>query len=97
MDHESAILEVEVFLLPTGAGGRKAPVSLGYRPNHKHPRTGEYFMGELTFSGALKPGDSARAQMRVIASSCLIAEIVELGSWTIWEGPHHVGSIRILR
>jgi hypothetical protein len=97
MDHETVDFEVEVALLPGATSSRKSAVSSGYRPNHKDPLTGEYFIGQFTVSDPIFPGQTARATVRVIALPAQIAAIRTFGSWTIWEGPHHVGSVRIVR
>ena len=96
MEHEGADFEVEVTLLPYSETSRKTPIASGYWPNHKHPLTGEYFMGQFSFSDFVAPGETANAQLRVLASPGQIAGLKDFGSWTIWEGPHHVGSVRII-
>ena len=96
MEHEAEHFEVEVALLPSSETSRKTPIASGYRPNHRHPLTGEYFMGQLSFSGLVAPGETTHAQLRVVASPGQIAALKQFGSWTIWEGPHHVGSVRII-
>jgi hypothetical protein len=96
MELDSADFEVEIALLPVAAAGRTTSVSSGYRPNHKHPLTGEYFMGQFTVDGSVAPGGTARAHLHVMALPAQIEAIRAFGSWTIWEGPHHVGSVRIV-
>ena len=91
-------LGVEVALLPASPSTRKTSFSSGYRPNHKHPRTGEDFIGEFTFEDetSVAPGGIARARLRIIATPEQLETLAAFGSWTIWEGPRHVGSVRIL-
>jgi hypothetical protein len=99
MEHETAYFDVEVALLPTEVGGRSGPISTGYRPNHKDPLGGEFFIGFLTFDEdvSLAPGHVQRGRVQVIAMPSQIAAIRTFGSWTFWEGPtRHVGSVRIL-
>jgi hypothetical protein len=96
MDHEVADFEVELALFPSAESGRKTPISSGYRPNHKHPLTGEYFMGQFTLNDSIAPGETALAHVRVTAHPAQIAALQVFGSWTIWEGPHHVGSVRVV-
>jgi hypothetical protein len=99
VEHETAYFDVEVALLPTEVGGRSGPISTGYRPNHKDPLGGEFFMGSFTFENntSLAPGQVKRARLHVIAMLSQIAAIRAFGSWTFWEGPtRHVGSVRVL-
>lgn len=96
MEHETAHFEVEVALLPMSHSSRKLAFASGYRPNHKHPITGEYFMGQFTVAAEVAPGMQARANVAVIAMPEQIAALAAFGSWTIWEGPNHVGSVRII-
>jgi hypothetical protein len=98
METDVAELQVEVALLPASSSTRKGSFSSGYRPNHKHPRTGEYFMGEFTIDddSSVVPGGIARAHLRILATPEQIETLRAFGSWTIWEGPRHVGSVRIL-
>jgi hypothetical protein len=92
MEESIAELEIEIALLPSACQKRS-----GYRPNHKHPRTGEYFLGHVTFhDGHIDPGTVGRAHVRLLAYSDHIDSLLAFGSWTIWEGPTHVGSVRII-
>lgn len=97
---EIAELEVEVALLPTSASVRKAPVESGFRPNHKHPLSGDFFIGSINFSdgGSIAPGQSRVASVKLLATSEQLRTLRQFGSWTIWEGPvNHIGSVRIIR
>ena len=96
MEHQATDLQVEIAMLPIAQGGRKTPISSGYRPNHKHPLTGEFFMGELALNGSVAPGETAQAQVKVITSQSQLSGLRGFGSWTIWEGPHHIGSVRLI-
>ena len=92
MDQIIAELEIEVALLASAVQKRS-----GYRPNHKHPLTGEYFMGQVTFhNGHVDPGATARAHIRLFATASDLDSLLAFGSWSIWEGPHHVGSARVV-
>jgi hypothetical protein len=53
-------------------------------------------MGQFTLDNSVAPGSIARAHLRVIAFPAQLAELRAFGSWTIWEGAHHVGSVRII-
>jgi hypothetical protein len=92
MDQVIAELHVEIALLPSAVQKRS-----GYRPNHKHPLTGEYFLGHVTFQdGLIDPGTTAKAHVRLLATQPDLDSLLAFGSWTIWEGPTHVGSVRAL-
>lgn len=97
MEHQSAKFEVEVALLPAALSGKASALVGGYRPNHKHPLTGEYFMGQFSTEDTIEPGQQAVVCVTVLASTEQIAQLQAFGSWTIWEGPRHVGSVRLLR
>ena len=93
MEDSIAELEIEIALLPSARQKRS-----NYRPNHKHPLTGEYFLGHVTFhDGHIDPGTVGRGHIRLLAYSDHIDSLIAFGSWTIWEGPTHVGSVRIIR
>ncbi len=65
MDQVIAELHVEIALLPSAVQKRS-----GYRPNHKHPLTGEYFLGHVTFQDALiDPGTTAKAHIRLFGNA----------------------------
>jgi hypothetical protein len=87
---------IEVALLPAQASYRNAPVDSGYRPNHKHPLTGEYFMGQLELANPIHPGGTGHGHVRVLISPSQLDTLQVFGSWTIWEGPHHVGNVRVV-
>ena len=92
MEESIAELEVEIALLPSATQKRS-----DYRPNHKHPLTGEFFLGHVTFrEGHIDPGTVGLAQVRLLAHSNHIDSLLDFGSWTIWEGATHVGSVRII-
>ena len=95
MKHQTAQFEVELALL-SAEMGRQSAIGHGYRPNHKHPLTGEYFMGHFSLDEAVQPGEHVIARVTVLASAEQIASLQAFGSWTIWEGPHHVGSVKLL-
>ena len=95
MEHQNAQFEVELALLPADMG-RQSAIGHGYRPNHKHPLTGEYFMGHFSLDEAVQPGEHVIACVTVLASAEQIASLQAFGSWTIWEGPRHVGSVKLL-
>ncbi|MDR0214309.1 MAG: hypothetical protein LBJ15_09935 [Comamonas sp.] len=96
MKHQTAQFEVELALLPV-ALGRKSAAGSGYRPNHKHPLTGEYFMGQFSMDASVAPGEQARVSVTVLASAQQIDQLQSWGSWTIWEGSHPVGSVKLLQ
>lgn len=95
-----AELEVEIALLPTSTSVLKAPLGSGFRPNHKHPVSGDFFIGSINFSdgGSIAPGKSRVASVKLIATSEQLRTLRQFGSWTIWAGPvNHIGSVRIIR
>ena len=86
-----ALLEIDLALLPSAVQKRS-----GYRPNHKHPRTGEFFLGEVTFqSGFVDPGEVARAQVRILASASDLDSLLRFGSWSVWEATTHVAQVSV--
>lgn len=92
MEQSIVELEIEIALLPSSSRKRS-----DYRPNHKHPLTGEYLLGQVTFhDGHIDPGTVGRAHVRILAHYEDIEFLMAFGSWTIWEGPHHVGNVRIM-
>ena len=95
---EEVVFDVEVALLPAGESKRTLPIATGYRPNHKHPLTGDYIMGQFTFANdeALAPRSTARATVRVLAPPALLPSLRGFGSWTIWEGARHIGTVRLI-
>lgn len=94
MQHQSAEFFVS-FSVAENSVRRTACIS-GYRPNHKHPLTGEYFMGELCFDGAVLPGETTSATARIWCTAEQLESLLQKKTWTIWEGPHYVGHIDII-
>ena len=87
-----AELDVEIALLPSTIQKRS-----GYRPNHKHPRTGEFFLGAFVFEdGYVDPGETARARLRILTRAGDLEPLLQFGSWSIWEGATHVAQARII-
>ena len=92
MDQVVASLEIEFALLPS-FGQRRS----GYRPNHKHPLTGDFFLGEVTFKdGHVNEGATARGVIRLFLTPRDFESLVNFGSWSVWEAATHVGAIRIV-
>lgn len=94
MPHQRAEFSVHVSLDKNGA--RRTACTSGYRPNHKHPVTGEYFMGVFYFEGALMPGETLVATLKVLCSAEQLASLVQSKTWTIWEGPYYIGNVEII-
>lgn len=87
-----AELEVELWLLPT-SGCRRTR----YRPNHKHPITAEFFLGEIVFDvDKAEPGQCTPARIKVLMQSESLDALLSVGEWTLWEGASQVGSVRLL-
>ena len=92
MEQVVAHLQIEFALLPS-FGQRRS----GYRPNHKHPLTGEFFLGEITFNdGHVDEGTTARGSIRLFLTPDDYKSLVNFGSWDVWEAATHVGAIKIL-
>lgn len=86
-----AQVEIELALLPSARKKRS-----GCRPNHKHPRTGEFLLGEVTFeNGFVDPGEVARAQVRILASAGDLDSLLQFGSWSVWEATTHVAQVQV--
>lgn len=94
MQHQSAEFNVRLSLDKNGR--RRTACISGYRPNHKHPVTGEYFMGAFYFDGALMPGETLVATLQVLCSAEQLESLVQSKTWTIWEGPHYIGNVEII-
>ena len=83
---------VEIALLATVTQRRS-----DYRPNHKHPLTGEFFLGAIVFdTGHVNPGETARARIRLLTRFEDLDSLLQFGSWSIWEGATHVAHARII-
>ena len=92
MEMFAATLNVEFALLPSF--GQRRGV---YRPNHKHPLTGEFFMGQVTFhDGHVDSGTKAGASIRLWLVEDDYNSLVGFGSWSVWEGPINVGHVQIV-
>ena len=93
MEQVTATMEIEFALLPAFDQRRS-----GYRPNHKHPLTGEYFLGEVTFDGGhVSGGAIAKGSVRVFLTPDNLESVVAFGSWGVWEAATHVGQIKLVR
>jgi hypothetical protein len=94
MDDQTADFEVEFVMLASHPESWRS----GIRPNHKDPLTGDYFMGALEFhDGIASPGIPTMANVCVLGSQEQLAFVRRFGSWTIWEGSKHAGSVRVIR
>ena len=92
MEEVTATLEIEFALLPSFGQRRD-----GYRPNHKHPLTGEHFLGQVTFEhGFVDAGAIAKASVRLILRAKDYDSLIRFGCWSVWEGATHVGLIKVL-
>ncbi|GKW26749.1 hypothetical protein R0L47_22970 [Pectobacterium polonicum] len=87
--HKTA--EFTVRLCLAAESTRHSPCRSGYRPNHKDPASGAYFMGQFHFDGEIAPGQTTSATVTVIASTEQLETLSRVGEWTLWEGPHYVG------
>jgi len=89
---EVAEVDVELALLPSAVQKRSR-----YRPNHLHPRTGEFFLGEVTFeNGVVDPGETSRACVRILATTGDLDSLLKFGAWSVWEATTHVAQIRVI-
>ncbi|TKR31028.1 hypothetical protein FCE95_13170 [Luteimonas gilva] len=87
-----AEIQVEFALLPS-LGQRRGT----YRPNHKHPHTGDFFLGQVAFqNGHVDAGSVARAVARVLLRAEDLDSLIRAGAWEVWEGSTLVGHIEII-
>ena len=85
-------LEIEFALLPSFGQRRD-----NYRPNHRHPLTGEHFLGQVTFEhGFVDAGTASKASVRLLLLAEDYDSLIDFGCWTVWEGATHVGLIKII-
>ena len=86
-------IEAEITFLSTEQGGRQAPVTSGYRPNHDFALNGilndalhEYLDCEL-----VSPGQTARAQMWFLVPQYHEGRLYPGFRFTVQEGSRIVG------
>jgi hypothetical protein len=92
MTDSVAELEIDVALL-AGVSQRRSM----YRPNHRHPLSGEFFLGHVTFhQGFVDPGTVARATIHLLLPQDQLASLLAFGYWPIFEAQTHVGSAKIV-
>ncbi|WP_420065175.1 hypothetical protein [Pectobacterium colocasium] len=94
-EHETSVFQVQLCLSAESA--RRTPCRSGYRPNHKDPVSGAYFMGQFHFDGEVAPGETISASATVIAYLEQLETLSRIGEWTLWEGPHYVGKVMLDR
>lgn len=93
-----AEFEVSLRLLPRLAeAGRQTSVISGYRPNHLDLSSGTTFIGIVDLPAPVAPGASSPAHIRVLALPAQLAAVQAAGGWPVYEGPRHVGEVRIVR
>ncbi|AFI88977.1 hypothetical protein F6Q07_18795 [Pectobacterium parmentieri] len=92
-EHKTA--EFQVTLCLAAGSARRTPCRSGYRPNHKDPVSGAYFMGQFHFDGEIAPGETTSATVTVIASVEQVDTLSRVGTWTLWEGPHYIGYVKL--
>lgn len=80
-------------LLPTENGGRKRPVYDHYRPSFSFS-TANQFSGEISFTDKeqLKPGGTARVEVKLLPSRYVPQKLKSGDSFTILEGERVVGT-----
>lgn len=91
----------EIQLNPTSEGGRTAPVSGSYRPNHNFfgPDNRDMTVGfiDIPQGSELRPGDSTRLPIRFWRWPGIEGEIFPGREWSIQEGAKVVGSGKVLQ
>ena len=94
-------LEAEVYLLTEAEGGRRTPITSGYRPDHNFERDEpvalncaihEYPNGDL-----FNPGETARALLWLLAPDLNASRLYEGMKFTAQEGSRIVARCRIIR
>jgi len=80
-------------LFPTENGGRKKPVYDHYRPSFAF-NTINHFSGEISFPNLdeLRPGGTATANIKLLASRHISQKLKSGDSFTILEGDKIVGT-----
>ncbi len=89
----------KIALLPAIKSKRVSSPECRYRPNHRDPTNGTFFMGQIEFleGTEIEPGQVKKGIVRVVCLEDQLQSIKRLGSWTFWEGPTLLaGSITVI-
>jgi hypothetical protein len=91
-------IRCRIALLATVEGRRSSSQECRYRPNHRDPVDGSFFLGQIGFleGTVIEPGQVKEGIVRVLTSSNRIQALKDFGSWTFWEGPNVMaGSVTV--
>lgn len=90
-------IQVELTLLPSEHGGRKSPVSSGYRPQFYYQ--GDDWDAAQTYPGVeqVRPGDTVTANLSFFCPEAHRGKLFASMPFLIREGNHVVGYGRITR
>jgi hypothetical protein len=83
----TAVIEV-MFTLNSGTGRVKRSLgNAAYRPNHQFENTNETFIGFVEFeNGECNPGQTVRANIKVVYPKYLHEHFVPYNIWLVKEG-----------
>lgn len=89
---KSPDLKAEITFLTTGNGGRSNPVCSGYRPNHDFGIEGMLNDAHHEYAEVewVHPGDTARAELWLLAPEYQAGRLFPGFKFTVQEGPRVV-------
>jgi translation elongation factor EF-Tu-like GTPase len=92
MSEISYNLIATITLLPTIQGGRKKPVSTGYRPSFAF-NTEKHYSGEIKLINRteLRPGQTSKAYIRLLPAKTIRKNLKPADAFSITEGNKTIG------
>ncbi|WP_299242903.1 hypothetical protein [uncultured Aquimarina sp.] len=92
-------LIAELQFLNTEQGGRKNPVTSGYRPHIEFEEYPEYLTsGQQTYIGqqTVAPGETVLAEISILSKDYFTNRLYENMKFEFYEGKHKIGSGKVL-
>ncbi|WP_298544990.1 hypothetical protein [uncultured Aquimarina sp.] len=89
----------ELQFLNTEQGGRKNPVTSGYRPHIEFEEYPEYLTsGQQTYLGqeTVAPGETVLAEISMLSKDHFTHKLYENMCFEFYEGKHKIGSGKVL-
>src|SRR5450631_1828963 len=82
-----------ITLFPTNQGGRKKPVSNGYRPSFAF-NTEKHYSGEIRLinKSELRPGETSKAHIKLLPAKTIRKNLKTADAFSITEGNKTIGS-----
>jgi translation elongation factor EF-Tu-like GTPase len=92
--HRPPDLEADISFLATSDGGRRSAAHSGYRPDHNFGVRGTLNGAAHEYVGqnSVEPGETARANLWLLAPECQQGRLQEGFAFTVQEGPRVVGN-----